>query len=641
MNASGSFNLDQGVNVSQALSITAGGNLTVSDAVETSDTLSLTTTTGNIAVQNVLSGSYVDLNSSGTVSETGAGEIDAGILEGISSGGTTLNGANQIQTLNGYANIDSGGFSLNDTQALTISDEIVSGPGNLSITTTSGGISVESLLSGGNLVVLHSAGTISETGNGQIEANTLTGSSVGATTLTGANYVGALGAFTNTGSGGFALTDEEFFTVNGAVSAGSGDLTLTAEGGNILIAKLISTSGTASLTASATEEVNGTIKESGAGAIDAATLTGSADGATTLNGANQIGSLDEFSNTGGAFALTDDENLTISGNLNASSFGVTLVDTGTIGESTGTIDAGSLTGSSSGGTTLNGSNAIGTLNTFTNTGAGGFALVDGEALLVNGAVNAGAGDLALETTSGNIAIRNQLTAGGNAILNSAGTLVESGSGAISASSLTGGSSGATTLNGANQVASLGAFTTGGAFALTDDENLTVSGTLNASSYGVTLVDTGTIGESTGTIDSGTLTGSSSGGATLNGANQVATLLAFTNTGSGGFALTDGEGLAVNGAVNSGTGNLALTTSSGNILVKNSADGRWQCRPEFGGYACRKRIRRDFGVDADGRRIRRGHAQWRQSDRQSRRVFRHRRQFRADGRSRPENHRLPQ
>jgi hypothetical protein len=57
VNASGSFNLDQGVNVSQALSITAGGNLTVSASIGTSDTLSLTTTTGNIAVQSLLSGS--------------------------------------------------------------------------------------------------------------------------------------------------------------------------------------------------------------------------------------------------------------------------------------------------------------------------------------------------------------------------------------------------------------------------------------------------------------------------------------------------------------------------------------------------------------------------------------------------------
>ncbi len=569
VNASGAFSVDQSVSAPASVYITAGGTLTVSDAIDTGYVVDLTTTSGNIAIQNQIQANYTDLNSAGTVVESGAGVIDSEYLTGNSVGGTTLNGANEITSLYPYSNSGSGGFSLNNTQALDVAGQVDSGPGSLSLTTTSGGITIEETLSAGNQVALHSAGAISETGSGQIEASTLTGSSVGASTLTGANYVSALGAFTNTGSGGFALTDEEFFAVNGAVSAGSGDLTLTAEGGNILITKLVSTSGTASLSASATGGVNGTIRESGSGAIDAATLTGGADSTTTLTGANQIGALGAFSNTGGAFALTDDENLTISGTLNASSYGVTLVDTGTIGETTGTIDSGTLTGSSTGGATLNDSNGIATLNAFTNTGAGGFGLEDGQALTVNGAVNSGTGDLTLTTTSGNIAIKNQLTAGGVANLNSAGTLVESGSGAISASSLTGGAAGATTLTGANQIGSLGAFSnTGGNFALTDDESLTVSGTLNASSYGVTLVDTGTIGETTGAIDSGTLTGSSSGGATLNGSNEVATLGAFTNTGAGGFGLKDGQALTVNGAVNSGTGNLALTTTSGNIAIKS-------------------------------------------------------------------------
>ena len=113
---------------------------------------------------------------------------------------------------------------------------------------------------------------------------------------------------------------------------------------------------------------------------------------------------------------------------------------------------------------------------------------------MNGAVNAGSGTLALTTTSGNLGIANVLTTTGAASLNSAGTLKEIG---------------------------------------------------------------------TGAIDSGVAQGGSAGGTTLNGANLVATLNAFTNTGAGGFALSDGEALTVNGAVNGGTGDLALTTTSGN------------------------------------------------------------------------------
>ena len=57
-----------------------------------------------------------------------------------------------------------------------------------------------------------------------------------------------------------------------------------------------------------------------------------------------------------------------------------------------------------------------------------------------------------------------------------------------------------------------------------------------------------------------------GGAALNQANLVANLGPYTNTGAGGFALTDGRTLNVTGAVDAGTGDLALTTTSGNLAV---------------------------------------------------------------------------
>jgi hypothetical protein len=44
----------------------------------------------------------------------------------------------------------------------------------------------------------------------------------------------------------------------------------------------------------------------------------------------------------------------------------------------------------------------------------------------------------------------------------------------------------------------------------------------------------------GLITATTLTGSSGGGTTLNQINQLANLGTFTNTGAGGFALTDGR-----------------------------------------------------------------------------------------------------
>ena len=556
---------------SGGFALTDGEALTVSGAVNSgTGDLALKTTSGNIAIRNQLTaGGNAILNSDGTLIENGSGAISASSLTGSADGATALNGANQIAGLGAFSNA-AGNFALTDDEGLTISGF---------------------LNAGANTVTLADTATLKES-TGSVEARTLTGSSVGGATLNGSNQVGTLGAFTNTGVGGFEFTDDESLTVAGAVNAGSGGLSLTTDGGNLLITALLTTTGTVNLSASATEGVNGTIKESGSGAIGAATLTGSADSTTTLNGANQIATLGAFTNTGGAFALTDDENLTINGAVNSGNYGTTLVDTGTIGESAGTIDAGSLTGSSTGGTTLNGSNLIASLVAFTNTGAGGIALKDGEALTVNGIVNAGTGTLALTTTSGNLAIANALSTTGAASLNSAGTLKETGSGAIDSASLNGGSVGGTVLNGANEIATLNAFTNSGAggFALTDGEALTVNGAVNAGTGNLalattsgniaiknqltagnqaTLTSAGTLIESgSGALSAASLTGSSSGTVTLNGANQIASLGTFANTGTGGIALKDGEALTVNGALNSGTGNLKLTTTSGGIALKN-------------------------------------------------------------------------
>jgi hypothetical protein len=176
----------------------------------------------------------------------------------------------------------------------------------------------------------------------------------GGTTLNGANLIGTLDAFTNTGAGGFALTDGQTLTVNGAVNAGTGNLalTMTGTGHNLSITKAITAGGTATLTSF------GTIAESGSGAITAATLAGSSGSTTTLNGANQIANLGAFTNTSGNFALTDDLGLSLAGTLSAGTHVATLIDTSTLAESTGAIDAATLLGSSVGGTTLNGANRI-------------------------------------------------------------------------------------------------------------------------------------------------------------------------------------------------------------------------------------------------------------------------------------------
>ena len=102
-------------------------------------------------------------------------------------------------------------------------------------------------------MTLTSAGTISDASN-VITAATLSGSSVGGATLTGANVVNKLGAFTTTSSGTLSFTDSLALTVTGIVTtAGNMTLTDTAAGGitTTLTTGTLSTGGNGNITLTA------------------------------------------------------------------------------------------------------------------------------------------------------------------------------------------------------------------------------------------------------------------------------------------------------------------------------------------------------------------------------------------------------
>jgi filamentous hemagglutinin family protein len=354
-------------------------------------------------------------------------------------------------------------------------------------------------------------------------------------------------------------------TVTAPISWSTNTLTLDAFGA-ITINKTIGGSGaTLDLIAGST------IGEGAIGIIDVTTLTGSST-AATLTGANQIANLGAFTVAGGMFALRDDQNLSIDGLVNGGTHIVRLVDTGTIGESgSGAIEAGALKGSSSGGTALNGANQIADLDTFTNSGAGGFALTNVGTLTVDGEVNAGTGNLSLSARAisqqtGNIVMAGEVMAGGTVNLVTNDAITHDSAGIIVANTLTVSSGYSVNLTAANRIANLGAFTPmyEGNFSLADTENLSITGVVDAGTRTATLTDTGSISESgAGAIIANTFEGASAGGATLNGANQIITIKGFANTGAGGFTLEDAVNgtLTVTSAINAGSGNLSLTTTA--------------------------------------------------------------------------------
>jgi hypothetical protein len=575
LGAGGNFTLASGSNDVGTLAANTGtidfangnalvvGTVAGTTGVSASGLVTLTTTiTGDgLTINGPLAGTAVDLASAGTITQNSAGTITATTLTGSSNGAVTLTSANDIAGLGAFAT-SNGALSVTTGESLAVNGPVNTGTANLTFATSGTGskLSIDAALTGAT-VDLVSSGTISQNSDGIITATTLTGGSVGGTTLNGANQITDLGAFTNSGAGGFALTDGKTLTINDAVNAGTGSLSLTTvgAGSNIAIDKSATAGGAATLASA------GTIAEGSGAFIAASELVGTASGTTTLGGPNLIATLGGFTNESGAFVLTDGESLSIEGVLDAGGGAVTLTGKDAIRESgTGAIDAASLTGSTSGAATFGGTNLITDLGAFANSGSGGFALTDGTTLTIDGALNAGSGRLSLTTTApgSNIAIDRAIMGGGTVSLVSAGTITEGSLGLINSAALSGSAAGNTLLGQANQIGNLGSFAnTGGNFALTDDQNLTLTGVLNAGANTVELTLAGTLGETgSGVIDAKTLVGSSTGGMALTGTNKLTELGTFTNTGTGGIALTSVSTLAVTGPVNVGSDDLSLTTT---------------------------------------------------------------------------------
>jgi filamentous hemagglutinin family protein len=593
----GAFSIGDG-----AFALTDARDLTVSGAVGGgAGDLSLTTTgSGNaISVQNTLTTTgTATLTSADAISESGSGAISAGTLTGSSSGTVTLNGSNQIADLGAFTT-SGGAFALTDTAGLTVTGAVDSGAGDLNLTTTGtgNGISIQNTLTTTGTATLTSADVISESGSGAISAGTLTGSSSGDATLNGSNQITNLGAFT-TGGGAFALTDAAGLTVTAAIDNGAGDLSLTTTG----IGNGISIQNTLTTTGMLTLDSSGDVTQTAAIAADSLMLGG--DSVTLTNSGNHFNSLSGTVNTASVFddssmtvsdlsasgdvALTtaDGFDLILDGDVSVGSSTLTLnaggADGGTITQSSGIITAGALTGAAHGAVTLNGANAITGLGAFTTGGNNAFSLTNAADLTVNGAVNAGTAGLMLTTTgTGHAITLDDALTGGTVTLTSADFISESGSGAIDAASLTGASTGATTLSGANVITDLGTFMSGSTFALTDDHDLTVDGTVNAGAHTVELTTTGsghdiaidakveggtvdlvsaaTITEnSSGDIDATKLGGSSAGTAEMNSAKNTITDLGTFTAGST-FELTDDHNLTVDGTVKASGHTVELTT----------------------------------------------------------------------------------
>ncbi|MFI4957886.1 MAG: beta strand repeat-containing protein [Lysobacterales bacterium] len=569
-------------------SLTNGQSLVVTGPLNGGASTTLTTTSGNLAINGTVGGTTTTLTSAGAITEGASGVITAGTLTGSSVGSTDLNGANHIDVLGSF----SGDFSLTNAQTLTVAGPLNGGPA-VTLTTTAGDLIINGAVNG-TTTTLNAAGAISEGTAGVITANTLSGQSGGATSLNNANLIGTLGSFN---AAAFGLTNAQALTVNGPVNGGA-STALTTTVGDLAINGAVSGTTTALTSA-------GAISEGAGGLISAGTLSGESVGATSLDNANLIGTLGGFSATG--FGLTNAQALAVNGPVNGGAnialkttagdlaingavngMATTLNSAGAISEGAGgVIAADTLTGQSIGSTDLDGANRINTLGSFT----GDFSLTNAQTLTVAGPLNGGP-VVTLTTTAGDLIINGAVN-GTTTTLKSAGAISEGAGGSLAASTLSGRSAAATNLNGTNHIGTLGSFSAAG-FGLTNAQALTVNGpvsggtstaltttagdlAINGAVNGATttLKSAGAINEGTsGVITAGTLSGQAGDKTTLGGSaqrinNMVSTLGNFSSPA--GFSMTNNKSLtlaSVAGSaftVNAGTAAFYLSVTNGNLF----------------------------------------------------------------------------
>jgi filamentous hemagglutinin family protein len=405
--------------------------------------------------------------------------------------GTTTADPNSLSLSQAFLN------RITAAQVLALGDAAASGPINIANAGETITIPLNAALQ------LQTTGAVTE---GISPAGQNGGGSLG---LVAANVAGT------TGSLALAAAVNQIGAIGGGSTA-SGSLSGLLSSGSITIAtstalvlenavSVNATSGLLALTA------GGAITQS-SGAVTAYGLTGSAAGATLTAAGNSLVGLSSFVSSAD-FSLTDSRSLLLLGAVSVGS-GRTLTITD---DAPGLASGGSL--AAPGGTVA--------LRQYT---AGvGFTLGGGNGL--SGAAPITAQTLSVGSpTGGPITIAGAFNLSSIPVLNleSAGAIIETGAGALHLATLTG-SSASLALGGANQIATLGAFTTTGAFTLqTFGSALTVAGAVNAGGA-LTLVD------STAGVSLAAGGGLASGGAILIAADGT-----FTNA-AGANALSPGMG----------------------------------------------------------------------------------------------------
>ncbi len=503
-----------GVSTTFDVKLVTGGDLHLAEAVQ-------------VGPGNLL------LDVDGAVTQSATGTIQAVGLALIVSGPTTLDLANDVDTL---AADTQGSVLLNDVDDLTVGSVTCGSTTVAGISTT---VDVK-LVTGGNLhlteavdlgpgnLLLHVDGSVTQSATGTITAAGLALMVTGSTTLDQTNDVDTLAADTQ---GSVLFNDVDDLTVGSVTSFGMtviGILTTfdtkLVTGGNLTLTEAVNVGP-----GNVLMDVDGAITQTASGTIQAGGLALLVTGNTTLDQANDVDRV--AADTQGSVLFHDVDDLTVGtvtcGSTSVVGISTTLdtkliaggdlhvaeridlgpgnllldVDGAVTQSATGTITATGLALRVTGSTTLDQANDVDTLAADTQ---GSIQLRDVDDLIV-GSVTCGSVTITGVSTNfdtklitgGNLHLAEAIDLGpGNLFLDVDGSVTQSATGTITAAGLALMVTGSTALNQANDVDTLAA-ETDGTLLFNDVDDLTVG---SVTSLGTTVTGI------TSTLDAKLVTG---------------------------------------------------------------------------------------------------------------------------------------
>ncbi len=304
---------------------TQAGDLTVAGDIATSGDASLTASAGSVQrTGGTVRANALSLTAGG--SNGGIGSVAAPVLTDAATIAFTGNGSGAINIVeaNGASirgSTGSGDIRVESTSGDLTVDGAVSTGGDARLT-AGRDLALNAAVSADEVVLNARGGAIRQSNAGVITADTLSGSSEGATTLLAANRIDRLGGFT---TNGFALSNAQALTVasNAIVDGGTGNVALTTTQGGIAIDGTLRSQHAVTVDGTVTLNSAGTIVEGVGGRILADVLTGRSLGSASFGSensfiANRVGTVSQFQSRG-AFSLTTEGTLGIF-NLDATGF---------------------------------------------------------------------------------------------------------------------------------------------------------------------------------------------------------------------------------------------------------------------------------------------------------------------------------